>query len=29
MCGVKWDEFKRTLPQRVDLLPEDLDREQR
>jgi protocatechuate 4,5-dioxygenase alpha subunit len=29
MCGVKWDEFKRTLPQRVDVLPEDLDREQR
>jgi len=29
MCGVKWDDFKRTLPQRVDVLPEDLDREQR
>jgi protocatechuate 4,5-dioxygenase alpha subunit len=29
MCGVKWDEFKRTLPRRVDVLPEDLEREQR
>jgi protocatechuate 4,5-dioxygenase, alpha chain len=26
MCGVKWDEFKRTLPHRVDVMPGDLDR---
>lgn len=24
MCGADWDEFKRTLPQIVDLAPEDL-----
>jgi protocatechuate 4,5-dioxygenase alpha subunit len=29
MCGVEWDEFKRSLPHRVDVLPEDLDRERR
>src|SRR5262245_28333897 len=25
MCGASWREFKRTLPQRVDVLPSDLD----
>ena len=24
MCGASWDDFKRTLPQRIDLMPEDL-----
>ena len=24
MCGVSWDAFKRTLPHRVDVMPEDL-----
>jgi protocatechuate 4,5-dioxygenase alpha subunit len=24
MCGASWDDFKRTLPQRIDLRPEDL-----
>lgn len=25
MCGANWDEFKRSLPHVVDLMPEDLD----
>ena len=25
MCGASWDEFKRTLPHRIDVMPEDLD----
>jgi protocatechuate 4,5-dioxygenase alpha subunit len=25
MCGVDWDEFKRTLPHSVDVMPQDLD----
>ena len=25
MCGADWEEFKTTLPHRVDLMPEDLD----
>jgi hypothetical protein len=25
MCGADWDEFKRSLPHVVDLLPDDLD----
>ena len=25
MCGVDWDQFKRTLPHRVDVMPDDLD----
>jgi protocatechuate 4,5-dioxygenase alpha chain len=25
MCGAKWDELKRTLPHRVDVMPDDLD----
>jgi protocatechuate 4,5-dioxygenase alpha chain len=24
MCGVNWDEFKHTLPHRIDLMPNDL-----
>jgi protocatechuate 4,5-dioxygenase alpha chain len=24
MCGAHWDDFKRTLPHRVDVMPEDL-----
>jgi protocatechuate 4,5-dioxygenase alpha chain len=24
MCGASWDDFKRTLPHRVDVMPEDL-----
>ena len=24
MCGANWDEFKQTLPHRVDLMPSDL-----
>jgi protocatechuate 4,5-dioxygenase alpha subunit len=24
MCGVEWREFKRTLPQRVDVMPQEL-----
>ena len=24
MCGANWDEFKQTLPHRVDLMPQDL-----
>jgi protocatechuate 4,5-dioxygenase alpha chain len=24
MCGVRWDEFKRTLPHRVELMPQEL-----
>ncbi len=24
MCGANWDEFKRTLPHRVELMPQDL-----
>ena len=27
MCGANWDEFKRTLPHRVELMPDDLDRQ--
>jgi protocatechuate 4,5-dioxygenase alpha chain len=26
MCGAHWDDFKRTLPHRVDVMPEDLAR---
>ena len=29
MCGVSWDDFKRTLPQRIDLMPEDLAGDER
>jgi protocatechuate 4,5-dioxygenase alpha chain len=29
MCGAKWDEFKRTLPHRVDVMPEDIDWDER
>ena len=25
MCGVNWDDFKQTLPQRVELMPNELD----
>ena len=25
MCGARWDAFKRTLPHRVDVMPDDLD----
>jgi hypothetical protein len=25
MCGASWKAFKRTLPHRVDVMPEDLD----
>jgi protocatechuate 4,5-dioxygenase alpha subunit len=25
MCGVSWDEFKRTLPHRIELMPQDTD----
>jgi len=25
MCGVNWDEFKHTLPHRIDIMPGDLD----
>lgn len=25
MCGADWDQFKRDLPHRIDLMPEDLD----
>jgi protocatechuate 4,5-dioxygenase alpha chain len=25
MCGANWDDFKRTLPHRVDAMPDDLD----
>jgi hypothetical protein len=24
MCNVSWDEFKRTLPHRVEIMPQDL-----
>jgi protocatechuate 4,5-dioxygenase alpha chain len=24
MCGASWDEFKQTLPHRIDLMPQDL-----
>lgn len=24
MCGAKWDDFKQTLPHRVELMPEDV-----
>jgi protocatechuate 4,5-dioxygenase alpha subunit len=24
MCGVNWDEFKQTLPHRVELMPQDI-----
>jgi protocatechuate 4,5-dioxygenase alpha chain len=24
MCGANWDEFKKTLPHRIDLMPSDL-----
>jgi protocatechuate 4,5-dioxygenase alpha subunit len=26
MCGVDWDEFKKTLPHRIEVMPEDLER---
>lgn len=29
MCGARWDEFKRTLPQRVDVMPGDLGESER
>ena len=29
MCGTRWDEFKHTLPHRVDAMPEDLDWDER
>jgi protocatechuate 4,5-dioxygenase alpha chain len=25
MCGVSWDDFKQTLPHRVEIMPQDLD----
>jgi protocatechuate 4,5-dioxygenase alpha chain len=25
MCGANWDEFKTTLPHRIELMPQDLD----
>jgi len=25
MCGANWDDFRRTLPHRVDVMPDDLD----
>ena len=25
MCGANWDEFKQTLPHRVDLMPQEID----
>lgn len=29
MCGVNWDEFKRTLPHRVELMPQEIGEERR
>jgi hypothetical protein len=29
MCGANWDEFKRTLPHRVEVMPQDLGRSER
>ena len=29
MCGANWDEFKRTLPHRIELMPQDLATRQR
>ena len=25
MCGVNWDEFKETLPHRIELMPQEID----
>jgi hypothetical protein len=25
MCGASWDDFKQTLPHRVEIMPQDLD----
>jgi protocatechuate 4,5-dioxygenase alpha chain len=29
MCGANWDEFKQTLPHRIELMPQDIGGEQR
>ena len=29
MCGASWDDFKRTLPHRSDLMPEDVEEDER
>jgi hypothetical protein len=25
MCGANWDDFKQTLPHRVELMPQEID----